>query len=334
MGLYSQLLCFDLFHARNENLVFNLVRKILVEDQLHIRCMAVARRLLQLCALQGEPGAAFGSLSAFSDFMLAKKTELRRILKAESDKELIDETEEYFDDGAEPKVRPKLAYDPSVNCRDPKFARPHEARLWEMWAFKNHLHPEVQSNAKKLLHMDTFCFNDNPFEKCGVSTFLDVMNLVNQNTSRCKEYNDTKKRVAPEEEFHAQYFRDMKVASKKRKVDKKVDVEDVDVDEDAVDADTFFREYLESQGPKVDDEIDEEDEEDDDDDEESAEASAAFSDKKEEEKKIDMSDFHSLSIKEKRKKQKKIFAQYSSPFASADDFAALIGKDDSAEDVD
>merc|ERR1712112_7744 len=250
-----------------------------------------------------------------------------------------------------PKVRPKLAYDPSVNCRDPKFARPHEARLWEMWAFKNHLHPEVQSNAKKLLHMDTFCFNDNPFEKCGVSTFLDVMNLVNQNTSRCKEYNDTKKRVAPEEEFHAQYFRDMKVASKKRKVDKKVDVEDVDVDEDAVDADTFFREYLESQGPKVDDEIDdeidddsstaagdddddddEEDEEDDDDDDESAEASAAFSDKKEEEKKIDMSDFHSLSIKEKRKKQKKIFAQYSSPFASADDFAALIGKDDNGED--
>merc|ERR1712112_581558 len=110
---------------------------------------------------------------------------------------------------------------------------------------------------------------------------------------------------------------------------------------------TFFREYLESQGPKVDDEIDDEidddsstaagdddddDEEDDDDDEESVEASAAFSDKKEEEKKIDMSDFHSLSIKEKRKKQKKIFAQYSSPFASADDFAALIGKDDNGED--
>eukprot|EP00397_Hematodinium_sp_SG-2012_P025431 GEMP01026568.1.p1 GENE.GEMP01026568.1~~GEMP01026568.1.p1 ORF type:complete len:731 (+),score=186.56 GEMP01026568.1:127-2319(+) len=344
--LYTQLMCVDLFSAKNDNLVFCLVRKVLAEDHDHIRCLAMARRLMQLCALQGEPGAAFGALWAFSDFMLAKKTELRRVLKAESDNDLIDEAEEYFDDGAEQTVNEKKhlkGYDPSVNCRDPKFARPHEARMWELYALRNHLHPQVNTNAKKLMEMDTFIFSDDPFEKYGVSKFLDFMNLVNQNSAKSAEYRDMKKRVAPEEEFHAQYFRDEKIMAKRRKLDKKkaVDVDDVDVadGQDAIDADAFFQKYLEGQVPKdVDDDLDDLEAVDDLDEgssdadgdvddmegmENNDDGASAASDEK---PKVDLSNFASLPPKEKKLRQKQIFKQFSS-FASADDFAHLLAEE-------
>jgi len=301
--LYTQLTEMDLFDARNDNLIFHLVRQAIAEDTDRERCIAVVRRLCQLGASQGEPGPAYGSIWTFSDLLLARKLELQRILRAKNETALAPEIEEYADDDAAPKKETILAgYDPSKNIRDPRHAGANRTRIWEVWATKHHIHPIVSSSAKKVLRADTFTVEgEDAFETCSMHKFLDLFQVVNQSAEKSGEYLDLAKKVVPEEEYHAQYFRDMKISNRRKKLEARrrmgeegafgsAEGKDAEggQEDDEQDVDAFFTKYLENQmseqmgDPDMDDEPDMDDDEEDDegseDDEKAIEAALAEGD--------------------------------------------------------
>lgn len=222
-ALYSKLIDSSINSSSKKTFLLNLIYKSLKRDTSVVRKVALARRLLQVSALD-DPLLACASLYTIA--VANKEAEAEGLAKA---KEKTKEKPEEVKEEAKVKEVKGDSYNPLV--RNPLFSNADKLELWEFNLLAKHYHPSVVQFVTTLLEEGNIMYSGDPFNDFTMMKFLDKFVFKNPKkdvkaTSKkfytkhmkesslqvySSEFKDQKEsQVSADEKFFFEYFKSKK----------------------------------------------------------------------------------------------------------------------------
>jgi ribosome biogenesis protein MAK21 len=186
-ALYSLMMTESLQTASKHTLLLNLMYRSFKADKEEGRCVALIKRLLQVCFHMEAPFIC-GSLYLVSQILLDRPSLQFIVLEQESTRAIASKvpekavpratTADNDSDGDHEKSEGssdgKVVYD--ANAREPRAAGAAASSLWELSLFATHSHPSVRKFAESIITIETsggVSYKGDPLNDFTLISFLD-----------------------------------------------------------------------------------------------------------------------------------------------------------------